>query len=47
MADSLPTDGERAVDDASAADRDAKIERLLVAGLDHYFAQRYEQAIAV
>jgi hypothetical protein len=47
MADSLPTDGERAVDDASAGDRDAKIERLLVAGLDHYFAQRYEQAIAV
>jgi tetratricopeptide (TPR) repeat protein len=28
-------------------DRDAKIERLLVAGLDHYFAGHYDEAINV
>src|SRR4249920_66525 len=28
-------------------DRDAKIEQLLLAGLDHYFSARYEQAINV
>jgi tetratricopeptide (TPR) repeat protein len=33
--------------DASAADRDAKIEQLLLAGLDHYFAAQYEQAINI
>jgi hypothetical protein len=34
--------------DASAdADRDALIERLLLAGLDHYFEGRYEQAVNV
>jgi tetratricopeptide (TPR) repeat protein len=47
MADSLRTDGARAIDDASQVDRDAKIEQVLLAGLDHYFAQRYEQAINV
>jgi tetratricopeptide (TPR) repeat protein len=31
----------------SEAERDAKIEQLLLAGLDHYFAARYEQAINV
>jgi tetratricopeptide (TPR) repeat protein len=31
----------------SGADRDAKIEQLLLAGLDHYFAAQYEQAINV
>lgn len=33
--------------DASGIDRDAKIEQLLLAGLDHYFAAQYEQAINV
>jgi tetratricopeptide (TPR) repeat protein len=32
---------------ASDADREALIERLLVAGLDHYFDGRYEQAVNV
>jgi len=31
----------------SAVDRDAKIEQLLLVGLDHYFAARYELAINV
>ncbi len=31
----------------SDADRDAKIESLLIAGLDHYFAANYAQAIDV
>jgi hypothetical protein len=30
---------------ASGADRDAKIEQLLLVGLDHYFANRYELSI--
>jgi tetratricopeptide (TPR) repeat protein len=35
-------------DDAgSGSDRDAKIEQLLLVGLDHYFASRYELAINV
>jgi tetratricopeptide (TPR) repeat protein len=47
MADSFRTEGSRAIDDAPDADRDAKIEQLLLAGLDHYFAARYERAINV
>jgi len=47
MADWLRTDGSRALDAASEADRDAKIEQLLLTGLDHYFAAQYEQAINV
>src|SRR5262245_23153081 len=47
MADSLRTDGARAVDRVPSDDRDAKIEQLLLAGLDHYFSGRYEQAIDV
>jgi hypothetical protein len=43
MPDPLRTDGTRALD----ADRDAKIEQLLLAGLDRYFAAQYEQAINV
>ena len=46
MSDPLRTDGSRAQDDAPA-DRDAKIEQLLLVGLDHYFAARYELAINV
>ena len=43
MSDSLRTDRTRASD----ADRDAKIEQLLLVGLDHYFAAQYDQAINV
>ena len=32
---------------ASRAERDAKIEQLLLAGLDQYFAGQYDQAITV
>src|SRR5947207_3310400 len=35
------------VDARSGVDRDAKIEQLLLSGLDHYFAAQYEQAINV
>src|SRR5918911_1248083 len=47
MSDPLRTDGTRAHDHAPAPDRDAKIEQLLLLGLDHYFAARYELAINV
>jgi tetratricopeptide (TPR) repeat protein len=47
MAESSRTDGSRAFDDAPDPDRDAKIEQLLLAGLDHYFAGRFEGAINV
>src|SRR5438270_13524207 len=46
MSDPLRTDGLHAQGEA-AADRDAKIEQLLLVGLDHYFAARYELAINV
>jgi hypothetical protein len=32
---------------SATADRDALIERLLLAGLDHYFEGRYEQAVNI
>ena len=35
------------IDAVPEADREAKIEQLLLAGLDHYFAAQYEQAINV
>src|SRR5580765_2067899 len=47
MSDSLRHGDSRTIDGASDAERDAKIERLLIAGLDHYFAARYEAAINV
>jgi len=47
MSDPLRTDGPPSIDPAHVPDRDAKIEQLLLAGLDHYFGARYEQAIAV
>ena len=48
MSDPLRTDGSRAqADVVSDSDRDAKIEQLLLVGLDHYFANRYELAINV
>ena len=51
MSDPLRTDAPPAppaIDAAAPAPgRDAKIEQLLLAGLDHYFAANYEQAITV
>src|SRR5438874_13698282 len=47
MSDPLRTDPARAHDDAPVVDRDAKIEQLLLVGLDHYFAAHYELAINV
>lgn len=47
MSDPLRTDGSRAFAAASEAGRDAKIEQLLLAGLDHYFAAEYDHAISV
>jgi tetratricopeptide (TPR) repeat protein len=47
MSDPLRTDGTRSHDAAAPQDRDAKIEQLLLLGLDHYFASRYELAINV
>jgi tetratricopeptide (TPR) repeat protein len=51
MSDPLRTDGSQAHGDApdiaERVARDAKIEQLLLVGLDHYFAAHYEQAINV
>src|SRR5436309_2775881 len=47
MSDAQADIGERAHDAESDVNRDAKIEQLLLAGLDHYFAGRYDQAIHV
>src|SRR3954454_13840219 len=48
MSDPLRTDASRAhADVTSEPDRDGKIEQLLLIGLDHYFAARYELAINV
>jgi len=47
MSDPLRTETSRLHDPASRVEREAKIEQLLLAGLDHYFAGRYDQAINV
>jgi tetratricopeptide (TPR) repeat protein len=48
MSDPLRTDASRAhADVASGTDRESKIEQLLLVGLDHYFAGRYELATNV
>jgi hypothetical protein len=47
MSDPLRADPARAPDGAPEPGRDAKIEQLLLLGLDHYFAAEYEQAINV
>jgi len=47
MSDPLRTDLPHALDGVSDSDRDAKIEQLLIVGLDHYFAGEYEHAINV
>ena len=43
MSDPLRTDPSRALDAAPEPGRDAKIEQLLLVGLDHYFTAQYEQ----
>jgi tetratricopeptide (TPR) repeat protein len=47
MSDPLRNDSTRANEPVSEADREAKIEQLLLSGLDHYFTGQYEQAINV
>jgi hypothetical protein len=47
MFDSLRTDATRAGDAAPDPDRDAKIEQLLLDGLDCYFAAQYDHAINI
>ena len=47
MSEAYRGDAAHADDPSLSADRDAKIEQLLLAGLDHYFAAQYEQAIDV
>jgi len=47
MSDPLRADVSRAPDPTADSEREAKIERLLLGGLDHYFAGEYEQAIDV
>jgi tetratricopeptide (TPR) repeat protein len=47
MSDPLRTETSRTLEPASKAERDAKIEQQLLAGLDAYFAGQYEQAINI
>jgi tetratricopeptide (TPR) repeat protein len=47
MSDPLRTDDSRAPETAPGPEREAKIEELLLAGLDHYFATQYQQAINI
>jgi len=47
MSEAHRGDAAHADDPAQNADRDAKIEQLLLVGLDHYFAAQYDQAINV
>ena len=47
MSDPLRTDSQRQDDARADADREGKVERLLLDGLEFYFAGRYDQAINV
>jgi len=47
MTDPLRSDRPAASRDASERDRDARVEVLLLTGLDHYFSGQYERAINV
>ena len=47
MSDPLRTDSARVFDAVASRDRDARIEELLLTGLDHYFAGRYGDAVNV
>lgn len=47
MSEPLPTQPGDALGLSGEADREARIEQLLLSGLDHYFAGEYERAISV
>ena len=47
MSDPLRSETSRPTEPSSWAEREAKIEHLLLTGLDHYFAAQYDQAINV
>jgi hypothetical protein len=47
MSEPLPTQPGHAEGLSGDADREARIEQLLLSGLDHYFAGEYERAISV
>src|SRR5919106_4731610 len=47
MSDPLRTDAARPADGPTEANKEARIEQLLLAGLDQYFAGQYEQAINI
>jgi tetratricopeptide (TPR) repeat protein len=47
MSDSPSTNPLRDPEPRDAAEREARIEELLLSGLDHYFAGQYERAISV
>src|SRR5918999_5680170 len=47
MSDPLRTDAARAADGLVDTDKEARIEQLLLSGLDQYFAGQYEQAINI
>ena len=47
MSDPARTDDRDGLDPRAVDDGDARVEQLLLAGLDHYFAGRYEQAVHV
>ena len=47
MSDPLSTNPVRAAEPHDEADREARIEELLLSGLDHYFGGQYERAISV
>lgn len=47
MSEPLPSEPSRAADALSGVERDARVEQLLLQGLDHYFAGEYDQAIHV
>lgn len=47
MSDPARTDDNDGLDPGAVGDGDARVEQLLLAGLDHYFAGRYEQAVHV
>lgn len=47
MSDPLRTDPGRSADPVPDAEKEARIEQLLLAGLDQYFAGQYEQAINI
>lgn len=47
MSDSSSTNPIRDSEPRDAAEREARIEELLLSGLDHYFAGQYERAVSV